>query len=150
MQARRADPALREQLLAAAREYDRVRYKRRAAYRKKYEREYHHRRKVLDEGYVIARRIRARLTTVLRNYTKTGKITRARTYGVDYAAIIARLGPCPGLRAEWHIDHVRPLSSFDLSDPMQLAAAFAPKNLQWLPATENILKGSRCDWSGKQ
>lgn len=43
----------------------------------------------------------------------------------------------------WHIDHIRPLSSFDLTDPHQLAQACHYTNLQPLWARENIQKGGR-------
>jgi hypothetical protein len=35
------------------------------------------------------------------------------------------------------------LSSFDLTDLKQIKQAFAPGNLQWLEATENIRKGNK-------
>lgn len=42
----------------------------------------------------------------------------------------------------WHIDHVRALARFDLSDPAQLAAACRYTNLQPLLASENLAKGA--------
>lgn len=43
----------------------------------------------------------------------------------------------------WHIDHIRPLASFDLSEPTQAAAACHWTNLRPYPAIKNILEGSR-------
>lgn len=71
------------------------------------------------------------------------KVRGPRGFRVRLAEIAAHLGPCPGERGEWHIDHIRPLASFDLSDDAQLQQAFAPENHQWLPARENIIKGAR-------
>lgn len=46
-------------------------------------------------------------------------------------------------RDGWHIDHIKPLSSFDLTDPKQFRQAAHYTNLQPLWATENLRKGAR-------
>jgi hypothetical protein len=43
----------------------------------------------------------------------------------------------------WHLDHIRPLKTFDLSDPAQLAVACHFTNLQPLWASDNLRKGHR-------
>lgn len=43
-------------------------------------------------------------------------------------------------RHGWHIDHIRPCASFDLSDPSQQAICFHWSNLQPLWASENLSK----------
>jgi hypothetical protein len=45
----------------------------------------------------------------------------------------------------WHVDHRRPLSSFDLSDPAQVVVACHHSNLQPLWAVDNIRKGARAE-----
>ena len=47
----------------------------------------------------------------------------------------------------WHIDHVRPCSSFDLTDPVQLRECFHWTNLQPMWAKQNIRKSDR--WDGQ-
>lgn len=44
----------------------------------------------------------------------------------------------------WHIDHIRPCSNFDLTDPEQQRICFKWDNLQPLLAAENLKKGDRC------
>lgn len=46
----------------------------------------------------------------------------------------------------WHIDHKKPCSSFDLTDPEQQKACFHYTNLQPLWATDNLSKGKKVDW----
>lgn len=43
----------------------------------------------------------------------------------------------------WHIDHIKPCSSFDLSDPAQQYLCFHYTNLQPLWWFENLAKGAR-------
>lgn len=47
---------------------------------------------------------------------------------------------------EWHIDHIKPISSFDLTDPEQVKRCFHYSNLQPLWAADNIAKSNRLDW----
>lgn len=46
---------------------------------------------------------------------------------------------------QWHIDHIRPCASFDLTDLEQQKICFHWTNLQPLWATDNIKKGSKYD-----
>jgi len=46
-------------------------------------------------------------------------------------------------RNGWHVDHIQPCASFDLTDPEQQRQCFHYSNLQPLWAADNIRKGAR-------
>lgn len=88
----------------------------------------------------IEKRIRDRASGVLR---PLGRWPQARRF-IPIRAIAARLeGTCPGALADYDIDHVRPLASFDLRKDADVAAAFAPDNHRWLQRGANRQKGAR-------
>jgi len=107
------------------------------------QRKYVNKRRAEDETFALQQRLRSRLHHAFYVYVPGGKVKTADEYGIDYQAILDHLGPCPGPRAEWHIDHIRPLSSFDWTDPLTPQKAFAPENHQCLPAPVNLSKGSQ-------
>jgi hypothetical protein len=106
------------------------------------QRKYVNKRRAEDERFALQQRLRSRLHHAFYAYSSTGKQKHADEYGIDYQAILEHVGPCPGPRSEWHLDHIRPLSSFDWNDPSTPAAAFAPENHQWLREKDNLSKGS--------
>lgn len=71
------------------------------------------------------------------------KSKRTAEYGIDIEKIIEHLGPCPGDRVDYHVDHIFPVSAFDLSKEAHIRAAFAPENHQWLLKEENMKKGAK-------
>ena len=96
-----------------------------------------------DEKFAIISRLRNRLRRAFNHFSSKGKAKTADEYGINYKAICEYLGPCPGERKEWHIDHIVPLNAFDFNNPEDIKKAFAPENHQWLPAKENMKKGGR-------
>jgi hypothetical protein len=85
----------------------------------------------------------------IKNNYKAG--SAVQLLGCSVAALKRRLESmfAPGMnwnnhgkgKGKWHIDHIAPLSSFDLADPDQLRAACHYSNLQPLWEDDNIAKG---------
>ena len=79
------------------------------------------------------------LRDVIRTYVKTGKIVnRKQKYNIGWKGIIKQLTPFPKDISKYHIDHIIPLSRFDLTNWEQIQLAFAPENHRWLTAEENM------------
>lgn len=97
-------------------------------------------RKKIDLDFKIKSNLRSKLWGALRMYSKTGKIMSSKQYGVDYKAIIEHLKPFPINLKGWHIDHIKPLCTFNLTKPEEIKIAFSPENHQWLTAEENQQK----------
>jgi hypothetical protein len=47
---------------------------------------------------------------------------------------------------KWHVDHIRPCASFDLTNPKQQQICFHYTNLQPLWAIDNIKKGVKLNY----
>lgn len=109
-------------------------------YWKRYGRKYQQRRKRIDSVYAIEIRLRDRLRESIRFYNKTNKVRQSKDY-LNFAEIIKHLGPCPGNRKDYHIDHIVPLCKFDFTKEEEIKKAFSPENHQWLPVKENLKKG---------
>lgn len=96
-----------------------------------------------DPKFCAIMRLRHRLREAFKRYSRNGKTKPSAEYGIDYDAIFRHIGPCPGERADYHIDHIRPLCLFDFDDPEQVRLAFAPENHQWLRKKDNLAKHCR-------
>lgn len=104
---------------------------------------YRRKRRKTDPKFKISMDLRTGVYKALKHYSKTGKIWNAKKYGIDYEKIINHLKPFPKNIKNYHIDHIKPLSSFDLNKPEQIKKAFAPENHQWLTVEENLKKSNK-------
>ena len=93
-----------------------------------------------DINFQIAVKIRNRINKIIR-YNK--KIPISMRYKMDYEKIIEHLKPFPENINNYHIDHIIPLSSFNLTDEEDFKKATAPENHQWLLAHDNLIKGKK-------
>jgi len=99
-------------------------------------------RRRTDDNFLVKSRLRCLLYNSLKLYGE-GKRFSSSKYGIDFNAICNIIGPCPGKREEWHIDHIIPVSKFNLRTSEGIKKAFAPTNFQWLPAIVNIKKSNK-------
>jgi hypothetical protein len=101
-----------------------------------------------SKEYKLARSISYRIKVVIKG-AKSESVLRA--LGCSVEELIKHLESKfqPGMtwqnhtRDGWHIDHIKPLCTFDLSDPEQFAKACHYTNLQPLWAKENAAKSGR-------
>jgi 5-methylcytosine-specific restriction endonuclease McrA len=104
-------------------------------------------RYAIDTQFRLEVLLRSRLRDALKNKQKRG--SAVRLLGCTIEELITHLetkfsvGMSWESRGAWHIDHIIPLSSFDLEDFEQLKIACHYTNLQPLWAFDNISKGSK-------
>lgn len=101
-----------------------------------------------DIEYKLVRNLRSRMYRAIKKETKTGSAVNDLGISIlEFKLYIEKLWK-PGMtwnnwgRHGWHIDHIIPLSSFNLSNREEFLKAVHYTNLQPLWAKENLKKGS--------
>jgi len=124
------------------------------AKRKKYTYEeygkaYYHKRKLEDNMYKIAMNLRTRLRNALRNGYCAGSSIRDLGCSIQELKKYLESKFKSGMTWEnygyqgWHIDHIRPLCSFNLGNESEVRQAVHYTNLQPLWAEENMAKNRK-------
>lgn len=107
------------------------------------------RKKREDPQYRAIQNARVRINTALseRGLWKKGKTVELLGMNTKSLVLFLESKFLEGMtwknRKLWHIDHIKPLASFDLSDLEQQKLAFHYSNLQPLWAHDNLIKGSK-------
>lgn len=135
-----------EKMLASAARSRNKRRKERS--QKQYE--YKKKRLKTDIAFKITERIRSRINLCLKRY-KTIKSQEFKTLlGTNDMQVIwkhlekqFKKGMTRENHGLWHIDHIIPISSFDLTKPEQQIKCFHYTNMQPLWAKENLSKGAK-------
>ena len=109
----------------------------------------YYKKKMLDPKFVLATRLRSRV----RKLFKKKKIVKSKStialLGTSVEEAVWFLNAfseytlhTPGIE----VDHVKPVSSYDLHDPIQQIECFSYANMQLLPAVENSAKCDKFSW----
>lgn len=98
----------------------------------------------------ITHNLRCRINVALKRKTKSKKTMELIGTSIENLWIHLEKSFKPGMNREnygkWHIDHIRPCSSFDLSKPEEQSICFHYSNLSPLWAEENLKKGSKLNY----
>lgn len=99
--------------------------------------------------YRLATALRSRLNSALKGVAKSARTLDLLGCTLEHLIKHLESRFLPGMswdnQGEWHVDHIRPLSLFDLTDPAQQRVACHWTNLQPLWAAENIRKSNKLE-----
>lgn len=111
-------------------------------YYSKYQYEKYHN----DEHYKLARLLRTRVRKAIQGNHKTKPTLELLGCSLENLKEHLEKQFNDGMSwnnfGEWHIDHIKPCASFDLTDPKQQKECFHYTNLQPLWAEDNLKKGT--------
>ena len=152
--------ANREQKIAGVKRLNEANKEHRTAYKKKYSQDnkektnaYHRERRANDPQYRIAKNLRSRLNKVMNRGDKSA--TTMKLLGCTTEELKAKLEAkfdddmtWGNYGKGWHIDHIRPCASFDLTDHEQQRICFHWSNLQPMWAYDNLAKHDT--WQAKE
>lgn len=100
-----------------------------------------------DINYKLTCNLRTRLSNALKRKQKSGSAISELGCSIESFKIHLEKQFQEGMSwdnyGEWHIDHILPLSKFDLSNKEELKKACFYTNLQPMWALENIKKGNK-------
>ena len=104
-----------------------------------------------DPCYMILHTTRTRVRALIKNSNGVKDCRTLELLGGDLDVVKKHLERLflPGMTWDnhgvygWHIDHIKPCASFDLTDPKGLKECFHYTNLQPLWATDNLSKGAK-------
>jgi hypothetical protein len=108
-----------------------------------------HRKLANDPQHCAAKSIRHRLWRSLKRQHAGKQVKAHEALGCSWAYLVKHIesnfteGMSWDNYGEWHIDHIKPLAKFDLTDQVEQARACHYTNLQPLWAKDNIAKGAR-------
>jgi hypothetical protein len=99
--------------------------------------------------YKLSSNLRSRLKSAIKCNYKSGSAVKDLGCSIDELKTYLESKFSPGMTWDnwsldgWHIDHIKPLASFDLTDRKQLLEACHYTNLQPLWASDNLTKSDK-------
>lgn len=110
---------------------------------------YHYKKIIIDINYNLSCHLRDRLRKAIKTNQKSGSAVKDLGCTIQEFKQYLELKFLSnmnwtnwGLKG-WHIDHIKPLSKFDLSDRKEFLKACHYTNLQPLWAEDNFIKGNK-------
>lgn len=103
-----------------------------------------------DPNFKMRQTLRSRVWTVLKRKNKSKSASTLTLLGVDNVETVInhiekqfKSWMTWKNHGDWHLDHIMPCASFNLTCPVQQLACFNYKNLRPLEAMENMKKGAK-------
>lgn len=119
-------------------------YKERKARLRQEQNAYQRNRRKIDLNFRLRAYLRSRLRHACKNFQRSGSAIRDLGCSIEKFVLWLEMHFQDGMNwnnyGKWHIDHIKPLSKFDLSDRNQLLKAVHFTNLQPLWAKDNFIK----------
>jgi len=117
---------------------------------KEWNREYKQRRRQNDLNYRIMEQLRGRIHKGMRGGLKTKRTIALIGCSIEklkkHLSAKFKSGMSWDNYGKWHIDHICPCASFDLTKPKQQKICFNYKNLQPLWEYDNLSKGAKIQY----
>ena len=114
---------------------------------KEYNKQYQNNKKKIDIQYKIKCNLRTRIHSAIKGQYKTGSAVSdlgcTITEFKDYITKKFTVGMTWDNYGQWHLDHIMPLSCFNLEDRKQFLMACHYINYQPLWAIDNMKKGNK-------
>jgi hypothetical protein len=109
----------------------------------------YYRKKMQDPGFVLENRLRSRVRKLFHKWETKRTNTTITLLGTSVENAVWFLNAfsehslnTPGIE----VDHVRPVSSYNLLDPIEQLECFSYANMQLLPGLENRVKCDKFTW----
>ena len=112
---------------------------------------YYRRHRDSDPSFVLISRLRSRTNSIFRKVGKRKSMQTEKTLLTTlvecrrFLEAFCTYGLLMAQSTRVHVDHVRPVDSFDMTDPLDVVECFSYANLQLLPAEVNLSKGKQFD-----